>query len=286
MATAHTFDVKDRDGAAHVIVCDSLGDARDYLQSHMDKGTLRASGFGFSDHNLKRLCTGDTKLVARADQIMERVEAVSLLSDSTPELARVVTGSVADIPAYLSGSPLNMRQRRRREGKAPLKIVVDVTSSGGISDAILACRGVAILALLRKLEAAGHAVELWLVSGLGGGATSLACVRMESAPLDLARTCWAFADTEMTRQTAYTLCSTNKSNNGSWPWNNKQWIGHADKQRAVYAQALGSEPDGIIFVPPLFGAGDADMPFRDDAKAAKWVSEQYALAIAPIAAEA
>ncbi len=119
MARSLTIQPKNRTSPAHVLICDSLGDAHAYIQAARKAGTFRSSGFTLTLEGERRLLTGDSSLVARADALMESLEALSPLADVRPELARVVAGSIADVPAYLSGSPVAMRQRKRREEKAP-----------------------------------------------------------------------------------------------------------------------------------------------------------------------
>lgn len=276
MARVISFTPEGRTRSAQAVIADSMSDLANW------QATTRqiSSGWGYSSSAKQHLLTGDASLVARADKLMDAIEAASPMDDSKRELVRTVAGGLADVPAYLSGSPVAMRRRQRRETQAPLKIVVDVTSSASVNDTTLARRGVAALALLRKLEAAGHAVEIWAVEAVGSGRTTGFCfVRLESQPLDLSRACWALASAEFSRECAFTACNTVQGDDvGGWPWNNAKWNGHPEAQRIAYAQALGCEAATLLILPPLYNDTEAQ-PFKSDAAAVQWANAMYAQAV-------
>lgn len=278
MAREITFKVDGKTKAAHGVIFDNLGDFADWFVTTSQKKRLISSGFGLPPEARRNLLTGDAALVARSEALLERIEAESPIANTRHENLRTVSGGVADVPAYLAGCPVNMRRRQRQENAAPLRIVMDVTSSGGIANASLERRGVAALALMRKLEAAGHAVELWIATGLGDvAAASFTFTRMETTPLDIVRACWALASPQFSRQCGYSACQTNYGSDiGAWPWDNFQW--YVDHAQDVYASALGVEEASILALPPIYSGGSSY--FANDAAAVKWVNETYARAVA------
>jgi hypothetical protein len=129
---------------------------------------------------------------------------------------------------------------------------------------------VAALALLRKLEAAGHAVELWVLEAIESGACRIAAVRLETQPIDLARACWALSSSQFARECAYSCVDTLAGHNTSYcPRNLGQ----------DYASALETELSKLLILPPLYN-GTVSQPFETDAAAVKWANAMYAQAVA------
>lgn len=223
---------------------------------------------------------GSQALVRRSDAVLSRIELIEQLADAAPQSERCVTGGLADVPAYLQGSPVAMRRRTRREDKAPVTIVVDATTSWGISSEIIERRGVAVLALLRKLEAEGHAVTLWV--GFAGmpRETTLIAAPIQTQPLDLARACWILSDSDYQRQAMFTACrkAGGTSATISWPWNmGSAWAEDTELQARAWGEALRVDPSEVQVVPPVY-LSEADK-FSSDEAAAEWVNTAYAQAV-------
>lgn len=274
-----TFTPEGRPSPATAFVFDSLSEVSAFISAGVD---VVRSSWGLTRLARERLLTGDASLVDRSSALLDRIEAASPLADVRVETVRVVAGGAADVPAYLAGSPVAMRQRRRRSAPAPLRIVVDVTSSASVDDATLERRGVATLALLRLLEAAGHAVELWIAHGIGEGSqTGLTLVRLDTQPLDLARAVWALASSQASRECLFTTSnSAAECAAGGWPWQNVRWNGHPAVQRSVWASVLGVDPGNVLLLPGVF-TRDGATPYTSDAQAAQWVASTYAEAVSP-----
>lgn len=264
---------------------DSLTDMADWIVSRRTARTFHPSGWGSSDEARRKLMTGDTALVPASDKMLEMIEAASPNAMAATETIRTVTGGLADVPAYLAGSPMNMRLRRKRETLAPLTIVVNVSSSAAIDNKMLARRGAATLALLRKLEGAGHPVELWIMHAVAGssradpGAHSY--VKMETRPLDLARTAWALGSSEFSRECIYSVNCTLDNDPGlsPWPWGEKDWASKPDMQKATTAAGMNLDPSKLLYLPMLYSVA-LGKPFADDKAAVAWVNATYAEAIA------
>lgn len=211
--------------------------------------------------NVRRCRAGDLSRVAASDSYLSALESRFQFQTSSYRTVDAMAGGVPNVPAMLAGQPMHMRQRRRMiKEAAPLNIVVDVTSSGDISSATLEKRGAALLALVRILSSV-RPVSLYVcVNGLpnstSNGLTSSAlAVRIETAPLDLARAGHLLCATGISRQIGYTVICENagqKKDGGiAWPYNSAD---HSRKHGVAYWQrALGL--DEMLFMAPVY-SGD------------------------------
>jgi hypothetical protein len=127
--------------------------------------------------------------VAESDAYMAKLEAKFDFAAHMFRNVDAVSGGVPIVPAYLAGHPLNMRRRERvmRE-MAPLTLLVDTASSGGIPASDLAKRGAAILALARLL-AGWRPIKIFAGVAVGNGTVSkdginAVFTRLDTAPLD------------------------------------------------------------------------------------------------------
>jgi hypothetical protein len=101
--------------------------------------------------------------VAKSDKMLADFEQVIRVETSRFETVNAVAGGVANVPAFLAGHPMAMRQRRRVDSAlGPLTVLVDVTTSAHISEQTIERRGIAVLALIRAL-AAVRPIDLHLV---------------------------------------------------------------------------------------------------------------------------
>jgi len=248
-----------------------------YLAS---KEPLGNDGYQYSESK-RGLANGDKVLAERAEKILASIETESLYSDNVSQWGRSVSGAFPDVPAYLSGSPVNMRRRTPQHGLAPLTIVVETYMSGGISDAGRERRGVAILSLVRKLQMTGHAVDLWLAhTSRPNGLTATCLVRVENRPLDLARAVWGFAATfqkdGFKMASAQVLYNLRSFGSLMLPFNDSNFPNDPEKQTAYYTPIL-SPDNALLAIPSLCGR---DSFFDTDASTRKWLDANYAKATA------
>lgn len=261
---------------ANYVVCDELADLHSYLIQERSAGRL-IEGWACTERALKGLHTGDDSLVERSSRLLDKIEAEAPLDLIVPYTERAMCGGLADVPAYLSGSPVAMRMRRKREAPRPLTIVVDVTSASMYGNEVLERRGVAVLALLRKLEASGVAVTLYVVEAPGGvyGNQGFAYVKMDTQPLDLTRSCWALASADFSRECGYSACRTvAREDWRGFPWGGVNWFDNLAEQARTHGAALGLDPESLLVMGPLRG-GFEGAPFQSDTEAAEWVAAEY-----------
>lgn len=153
---------------------------------------------------------GDESIVARSEQVMSDLEDQLPHSPGWSNVYDVV-GSLPVIPALLAGHPQHMRRRERvAKATAPLTIFMDLTSSMGIHRRDILKRGIVMLALVRCLVMV-RPVELWVGASLGGGPggqSGTVAWRIDTAPMDLARSGFHIADVNMSRLFGYAMCES------------------------------------------------------------------------------
>jgi hypothetical protein len=139
------------------------------------------------ERSLEAVRSGDSAGVVASDKLPGEMESLVPVSQCWRTVDSVV-GMCPNVPQYLSGSPYSMRLKRRcATATAPLSVFVELVASAGIDAATCLKRGAAILAMVRML-ANLRPVELWCVIAIGQrNLRSSLCVRLDTAPLDLAR---------------------------------------------------------------------------------------------------
>ena len=224
----------------------------------------------------ERASAGNAKLTAPCDRLLDRMENVEFATSRFATVSAVAGGAPC-VPAYLAGSPMAMRRRVRvADDLAPLAVVVDIGVSASVSHPTIQRRGAAALALVRLL-AATRPVSLWVVCGqvtdLDGTRRDAAlAVRVDTAPLDVARAAWLLAAPEAFRRACFAATHA--------------IAGHAEKRGVNWLRdSHGRHPellreclpaltacDDFLLVPSLITAGETQ--FGSDEKAAAWVQAQ------------
>lgn len=182
----------------------------------------------------KKLLVGDLSRVAESDRYLAQLKDQIPHSRTFVNTANVV-GSLPIVPAYLAGSPMNMRQRTRAKRPAgPLSIFLECTGSAGASRTANE-RGAAMLALVRALNEY-RSVDLWLCVTYGQkeSMNGLLC-HVETRPLDLARAAHMLASLQDTAACgASVLQGLGCSWHGGWSYGvpelERKWCGEIFKR--------------------------------------------------------
>lgn len=210
------------------------------------------------DETLRLCSAGDLSRVAASDAYLEALESRFQFQSSAYRTIDAMAGGVPNVPAMLAGQPLHMRQRRRMvRDLAPLNVVCDVTSSGGIDSETLERRGAALLALVRILSAVRPLSLYVCVNGHPSAfrnslTSSAVAFRIETAPLDLARAGHLLCHTGISRQIGYTVMCENagqtKSGGIHWPYDSESF----SRQRGAeyWQRAIGQ--DEMLFLAPVY----------------------------------
>lgn len=203
---------------------------------------------------------GDNDIAQRSERAMAAMEDALDMPTATHITRMDVAGGYACVPAHLAGAPMAMRRRVRAQADAaPLGIVVDTTSSAGISAEQMLQRGAAVLALVRLL-ADRRPTECWALSALDAnrdespvtGAT-LQWVRIDTTPLDLARAGFILGHVGFARMVAYNHASNRYGYMGGWPY------GFGPLSQGSFAHAAAQALPHLgesVFIPAPYGESD------------------------------
>lgn len=223
------------------------------------------SGMGRSSC-IRKVERGDMANVKSSDKLLDKMEHLIDYSTSKFEVISTVAGGVPNVPAVLAGIPTNMRLRRRTmSDQAPLSIVCDMVSSGGINADALRKRGVALIALLRALSIV-RPVELYFVCGSRPSVERKTenvgvMVRQETSPLDLARIAHMLGEVGCARNLTYGYECYMVNKRGSknsmirWPFND--YSGYREQGAFLYAQALCKDPSEVLYMAPPYARDDS-----------------------------
>jgi len=230
----------------HWRLFDTVAELGDFAQANCAdrKNYSRSGEYDFFGRNTGDECArftrdGDLSRVAASDRLLERFERFAFETERK-RWVDDVCGGFPNVPAFLSGHPLAMRRRiADRDGAAPVAVIVDLTTSAGISPNTIEKRGAAILALVRLLSMR-RPVELW-----AGAMTSAApseqnlCgvyAKIETAPLDLATAAFVMTHPGFTRRLCYAIADKEAGYRARWPYDDHK-ASRANMQ-AICAQAF------------------------------------------------
>ena len=214
--------------SCHYIIADSLTELGQFAQESKlpDKPSWTDWDNNLGMKKAISYCfTGDESSVAASDALLSRMEEHILMPSTRALWTDDVAGAFPNIPAYISGQPLNMRTRTKHQiDSAPLAIMVDLGISAAISADQVRNRGTAILALVRALSA-HRPIELWAMdfgaadeSGYGLTNCVVVAARISTTPLDLSTACYALTHPAFVRQVLFGLESKYHGFIGGWPF--------------------------------------------------------------------
>lgn len=263
---------------ADVIVYNGLSDLADTMEGMKGQsGYLSKTGHGWngrpSSEAFKALRGGDESMVAPSDAVLRKIEEGAEFRSSDFEVFNMVSGGVPNVGAFLAGSPLNMRMRRRvyTQG-APIAVVADLTVSADVNEETIRGRGAAALALVRVLSAT-RPVSLYVTVAMRphGGKTSIQIIPIETSPLDLARAAFALGDPSMLRQFGFAgACNipTGCSENGEilWAFNNYRWAQNNIAREVAHITGCGD----FVAVPAIYSGTS----LGNTETAAQWVMDE------------
>lgn len=164
---------------------------------------------------------GDLTLAAASDAFLSSFETDNIETVGF-HWRDDVCGSFANVPAYISGVPTCMRNRRKAQNAAsPIAVVFDAFPSMSVSGDAMAKVGAAVTAFVRIL-ATRRPVELWVGGSLDNQknfGSSWVLTRVETAPLDLSRAAYAICHEKFGRYSSSQLIRANiQGSGGAWPY--------------------------------------------------------------------
>ena len=156
----------------------------------------------------RRARFGDDSNVPKANELLDRLQGAV----ETPRAVwrPDVGGAYAVVPEYLMGIPDSMRSRRRtRDAASPITVYASIMASAGVDAGQMMARGIAVLALVLKLQAVRpitlYAVCPWSHSTL--------VIEIPTRPLSIAHAAFALSHPAFFRRLGHmVLYATGDSN--------------------------------------------------------------------------
>ena len=164
-----------------------LAGARDFLRLLDIPGLVQAAkenGFKSMAQDVEK---GDDLAAQQIEKMVNKIEAGCLITTGV-HFGDDVVGAVPNIGAYLSGSPMNMRNKRReKNNRGPLSLFLETTTSAGFDGPDKITRMAAMVVLARAI-AVRRPLNLWLNVTYGGeGKLLQSSIQFETNPIDLTR---------------------------------------------------------------------------------------------------
>ena len=235
----------------------------------------------YSD-TMDRLANGHEPTAQKSDEFMEQLENRSFNSRRFQNRA-AVSGGVPCVPAMLAGHPLAMRRREKIiDDQAPLSIIIDIASSGGISEKTLMKRGAAVTALVRLLSAVRPVTLMIGCSttptegerNTDGRSAWHIFTRIDTTPIDLGRTAHLLSHPSIARAAFYGAVAAERNINKDsrqssvnlhWPY--REGPTHIRKHaHEIFSRVLPNATESLYI-----GAAHIADPALDDP--AKWLDD-------------
>ena len=215
---------------------------------------------------------GRPDLVSQAEKLLDKVTVALDIPHDAWE--RSVCGAYPVVAEFLAGVPNPMRRRVQvSSDRAPVKIVVDLTSGVVITADVLLRRGIACLALAMALSQE-RAVELWAFQATGADSLqpstddqhgTMWLVARSGEPLDLARAAGALASTGLIRGVGYQFNNHGIGRKVSgWAFGGSNAVinngTNPDRYERIAREALGLKSTDVFIRPLSSYDPDADRP--------------------------
>lgn len=229
-----------------------------------------AGGIRDWDHADRMNRTGDVE-AAKALTAAYDAAAMANITAVGEAMQLDFAGYLPCIPSYLAGEPMHMRRNVPCEtSKAPITIVIDLTSAGGISAQTLQKRATRIACLILYLSVF-RAVSVYTITTCmdthDKGGYYIPAVKIGTTPMDLPQLAWQVCNPFAARGVAYGL---GNFTSGSIAWACFKDPATGRSQRVmnmasdVFAEhikrILGLNPEDIVFPPVFFEDRDKDNP--------------------------
>lgn len=193
---------------------------------HKDSRAQAFNGNQTFEDAMSGLRIGRPKTVAKSDKLLQQMQGDTIELD-VPSWEHAVAGFIPCVPSYLAGSPESMRRPvQTSSDRSPIRVFASVCLSAGFTAGEIQKRGIALLALCRKLQMA-RPVELWVFADLHGGDAedgtgncAIPVVKIETMPLDLATATYAMTDAGFLRQLCFAW-GYQHGFDGGWAWHGR-----------------------------------------------------------------
>jgi hypothetical protein len=253
------------------LFADFLATARGHHIDHKTSGWIGAERADTE----RRALVGDAARVPMVDAMLNKFEARVDFSSARVRTVDAIAGGAPNVAAYLAGSPVAMRKRVRViDTAAPLVIAFEMGVSHNVNNETIARRGAAALAFAR-IASAARPVELWVYFGAidGNGKSAIMAVKLDTAPLDIARAAWLFCAPEALRRAGFAALETV----GAWQSpETVRWFRGKATHDEISARAVAELTGARDFVAIGALISNGDTNFGSDADAIAWVNSMIA----------
>lgn len=222
----------------------------DKLKSiYADRGAYAVNREGeYYADSMTTAVTGSQRYVQKAVDLVDRIEA-SVERDQQV-WQRDVVGAYPSVPDFLANDPECMWRREPTENdNSPIKIWVDLVTSGGIDSHIIERRGACISALILNLTARNRAVELWSMTNMHGrdGITNI-CIKLPSNPIDISVISYITSSAGFQRNLLFGFGYKHSGFDGGWgnALAKGTWEARSASCRKVLLKGLASDVDIVI----------------------------------------
>lgn len=133
------------------------------------------------------IMAGDDLAAKEIEKTLSKIES-HLLITTGATVQDDIQGAVPNVPAFLSGCPVNMRTRRNaKTGRGPISLFLETTTSAGFHGRERITRIAGMMALARSLMV-HRPINLWFNITWGGiGKLTQTAIQIETNPIDLSR---------------------------------------------------------------------------------------------------
>ena len=198
---------------------DSLGDfartAKKYPEHVFDAYNRDGDFYRY----IEKATHGDDTLAAKAYAMIDKLD-VNAPSTRVFQTVHSPYGGSCNLGDWLAQSPTPMRRRIRTvSDTAPLRIVVGVSCSAGIRPDLMETRGIAILALVLKLQSI-RPIDLFLLTedrGAKKDSWHYHLIKIESNPLALGTATFGLCSDGIERLLSFTILRGQYDQNPGWP---------------------------------------------------------------------
>lgn len=124
-------------------------------------------------------------MMREVETMLEQIDA-SIAGRERREYVAGPAGAYAVVPEYLQGLPFNMRRRAHVESEAaPVRLILEASMGGIVSDEQIVKRGAVMAALVHRLSET-RPVELYMAwADKVGTVNTVGMVKIETAPLSM-----------------------------------------------------------------------------------------------------
>lgn len=179
---------------------------------------------------LDGMVAGEESLVPKAEELLDKIDAAVETPHS--EWIPSIYGAYPIVPEFLANNPECMRHRTQvPTDAAPVSIYVSTTSSGSIDHNVMLARGVAILALVMKLQAI-RPIDIYLLAETHGQTDGelLQVIRIPTQPVNISVAAFVLSRVGWARHLTYNVARMVDKFNGSWPrhynMGDSAWVRH------------------------------------------------------------